>query len=524
MDLFGTAGIRGSATDRVTPELALAVGRAVAAEVRADAEGRPDAEGDAGGRDDEGDAGGRPAEVVAARDGRVTGGALAAAMESGLASGGVRVLRAGRLPTPALAHASRGRYGVMLTASHNPPTDNGIKLFRDGSEFDREAERAVEERVAGEAPPAAWDAWTETERVDPLGGYLADVQAYAEGFGAPLDGLRVAVDCGNGMAAPATPTVLRELGAAVVTLNGNVDGHFPGRGSKPTPETLRDLRAFVADANEGVDHPGRQRPDAEGDGDGDAEGFAFGIGHDGDADRIVIVDADGEVVHEDTVLALLAERYTRESDAADPVVVTTPNASGRIDERVREAGGRVERVRLGALHEGIAAVRADAAEAGALGEAGAVGEAGAAGEVGTGTRVVFAAEPWKHVHVGLGEWIDGVASAAVIARLVADEGLDGLREPITERPYRKVSVECPDDAKAGAMERLETALPAAFPDATASTEHGVRLEFPDASWALVRPSGTEPYVRVYAESDAVDDLIADVEAVVEEAVAAADDA
>ncbi|MDZ5811205.1 phosphomannomutase [Halorubrum sp. AD140] len=501
MDLFGTAGIRGSATERVTPELALAVGRAVAAEVRNDAEAGVNRTGD--------EPRPRPVEVVLARDGRVTGPALAAAMESGLASGGVRVLRAGQLPTPALAHASQGRYGVMLTASHNPPTDNGIKLFRDGSEFDREAERAVEERVAGEESPAAWDEWTGAERVDPLDGYLADVRAYAERFGAPLDGLRIAVDCGNGMGGPATPTVLRRLGAEVVTLNGNVDGHFPGRGSKPTPETLRDLRAFVADANEGVTDPGR--PSAGGDGDdgaesdGDAGGFAFGIGHDGDADRIVIVDADGEVVHEDTVLAVLAERYTRESDAADPVVVTTPNASGRIDERVREAGGRVERVRLGALHEGIAAVR----------EA-----AGASAD----TRVVFAAEPWKHVHVAFGEWIDGVASAAVIARLVADEGLGALREPVTERPYRKVSVGCPDEAKAGAMERLEVTLPDAFPDATVNTEHGVRLEFPDASWTLVRPSGTEPYVRVYAESGDVDELVAEVERVVTAAVAAAGDA
>ncbi|WP_423997397.1 phosphomannomutase [Halorubrum trapanicum] len=507
MDLFGTAGIRGGVEERVTPSLALAVGRAVGAEIRS--------------RSEESLSESTPEPtVVLARDGRVTGPALAAATEAGLAAGGVEVRRAGRLPTPAIAHASRGRYGVMLTASHNPPTDNGIKLFRDGTEFDRDAERAVEERVADEESVAPWDEWTEATRTDPLDGYLADVREYAAEFGAPLDGLRVAVDCGNGMSAPATPTVLRELGADVVTLNGNVDGHFPGRGSKPTPETLADLRAFVADANEGVEEPGRPS-ETGGDGDEEAEGFAFGIGHDGDADRIVIVDADGEVVHEDTVLAVLAERYTRESDATDPVVVTTPNASGRIDERVREAGGRVERVRLGALHEGIAAVREDAAEAGALGEAGAVGESGAAGEVGDDTRVVFAAEPWKHIHVAFGGWIDGVASAAVIARLVADEGLDALRAPVTERPYRKVSVSCPDDAKESVMDRLETALPDAFPEAAVDTDHGVRLEFEDASWTLVRPSGTEPYVRVYAESDDVDDLVGEVQGVVEDAVAAA---
>ncbi|RAW45806.1 phosphomannomutase [Halorubrum sp. 48-1-W] len=481
MELFGTAGVRGRVEERVTPELALAVGRAVAAEVR-----------DRGGED--------PPAVVLARDGRVSGPAIAAATEAGLASGGAKVLRAGTLPTPALAHASRGRYGVMLTASHNPPSDNGIKLFCDGVEFDRDLELAIEARVEAEEPPTAWDAWTEPDRVDTLAGYLEDVREYATAFdvGAEesavgLDGLRIAVDCGNGMSGPATPTVLRELGATVVTVNGNVDGHFPGRGSKPTPESLRDLRAFVADANEGIDAPGRE-----------GEGFAFGIGHDGDADRIVVVDADGEVVHEDTVLAILAERYVAVSDTADPVVVTTPNASGRIDERVRTAGGRVERVRLGALHEGIAAVR---------------GEARGSGD---DAEVVFAAEPWKHVHVAFGGWIDGVCSAAVIARLVAAQGLESLREPVTERPYRKVSVDCPDDRKAAAMDRLRERLPEVFPEATVNTDHGVRLEFPDASWTLVRPSGTEPYVRVYAESDEVDDLVESVGSVVEAAVAGSD--
>lgn len=495
MDLFGTAGIRGSAETRVTPELAMAVGRAVAAEIRDPSSGGESVKGAR-----------LSDEVVLARDGRVTGPAITAAVAAGLASGGVDVRQAGQLPTPGLAHASQGRFGVMVTASHNPPADNGIKLFRDGTEFDRDAELAVERRVAGDEHPADWDEWCVPGPIDVLDTYLAAVREYAERFGRELDGLRVAVDCGNGMAGVATPTVLRELGADVVTLNGNVDGHFPGRGSKPTPETLRDLRGFIADANEGVDSPGRPRSGEEREMDGPADGFAFGIGHDGDADRIVIVDADGSVVHEDTVLAILAAHYTRESDVTDPVVVTTPNASGRIDERVREAGGRVERVRLGALHEGIAAVRA-AAE-----------PADDTNPDADETRVVFAAEPWKHIHVEFGEWIDGVASAAVLSRLVADVGVDGLREPVTERPYRKVSVECPDDAKADVMDRLASALPAAFADADVNTDHGVRLEFDDASWTLVRPSGTEPYVRVYAESDDVEGLVESVQQVVSNAV------
>lgn len=448
MDLFGTAGIRGSARSRVTPDLALTVGRA--AGLHADT-----------------------AEFVVGRDGRETGDALEAAMAAGLESAGVDVRLVGQVPTPALAWASRGRHGVMVTASHNPPADNGIKLFADGVEYGDAAETAIEARVDDEEDPVAWDAWGARERLDVIDDYRGAVVDYARGHGAPLDGLRIACDCGNGMAARAVPQTLRELGADVVALNANVDGHFSGRPSKPTPETVRDLRAFVAD--------------------GDAD---IGLAHDGDADRIVVVDGDGEVVHEDTVLAVLAEHYTRVSDVADPMVVTTPNASGRIDERVRAAGGRTERVRLGALHEGIASAR------------------DADGDV------VFAAEPWKHIHTHFGGWIDGVASAAVLARLIADAGgLDALRDPVTERPYRKLSVECPDDAKPAVMDALGDALPAAFPDADVSTAYGVRLTFPDDAWTLVRPSGTEPYVRLYAESENVDALVDDVRTVVEDAIA-----
>ncbi|WP_256686533.1 phosphomannomutase [Halococcus qingdaonensis] len=437
MNLFGTAGIRGSATERVTPSLALAVGRAAGTDA-------PNT------------------EFVIARDGRETGSALLAALEAGLESAGADVRRAGTLPTPALAFASRGRRGIMVTASHNPPTDNGLKLFTDGQEYGDDAEARIEERVDARDPPASWDEWGHTEHVEPLVAYRTYVADYAHEHGGSLDGTTISVDCGNGMASRATPQVLSALGANVTGVNANVDGHFPARGSKPTPETLAEFREFVAD--------------------GETE---LGFAHDGDADRVVVLDGDGEIVHEDTIVAILAERYTRTSNAGDPVVVTTPNASSRIDERVAEAGGRVERVRLGALHEGIAAARAAGDE---------------------DTAVVFAAEPWKHIHPALGPWIDGVASAATLARLVAETGLDTLREPVAERPYRKVSVDCPDERKEAVMDELAESLGETFPDGERSTAHGVRIELDDG-WVLVRPSGTEPKVRVYAESERVDALV-----------------
>jgi len=447
MALFGTAGIRGDAATEVTPSFALSVGRAAAAD------------GDV---------------FVLGRDGRETGSALAAAVEAGLESGGADVVRVGQVPTPALAYASRGRRGVMVTASHNPPTDNGLKLLVDGSEYEAAAEGTVTDRVEAGTEPVEWTGWGDGTREAVLEDYRADVANYARHLVGDCSGLRVAVDCGNGMAGLAAPQVLRMLDAHVVALNANADGHFPARPSKPTPESLSALRAFVAD--------------------GDAD---LGIGHDGDADRIVVVDADGEVVHEDSVLAILGSFYTRTSDVADPVVVTTPNASGRIDDRVTAAGGRVERVRLGALHEGIDA----ALSAG-----------------GDDVEVVFAGEPWKHVHTAWGPWIDGVASAAVVAARVAREGLETLRAPIDEKPYRKVSVPCPDDRKDRVVARIEERLPAAFPDTELDSEYGVRLAFDDGAWTLVRPSGTEPYVRIYAESESVEDLVAEVRAVVEAAV------
>jgi len=242
MKLFGTAGIRGRVDERVTPELALEVGRAAGAD---------------GG------------EFAVGHDGRVTSPALADAVASGLASAGADVVRLGQLPTPGLAYASQGRRGVMVTASHNPPTDNGLKLFVDGKEYAGDAESRIEERIDEAVGPVAWDSWGDSSRAEVLTEYRTTVTDYAAEYGADPEGTTVAVDCGNGMGSVGTPLVLRSLGAGVCATEANVDGHFPARGSKPTPETLSEFCSFVAETD-----------------------AAFGFGHDGDADRIVVVEAE----------------------------------------------------------------------------------------------------------------------------------------------------------------------------------------------------------------------------------------
>ncbi|MEF8975936.1 MAG: phosphomannomutase [Halapricum sp.] len=449
MELFGTTGIRGPVDEKVTPELALAVGRA---------------------------AGQYGEEFVIARDGRVTGPAIVAALEAGLESAGADVVRGGVLPTPALSFATSGRHGIMVTASHNPPTDNGIKFFIDGEEYTTADEQRIENTLDEEPSSVRWNEWGSQSHEEILGSYLDAVVDYTSQFGAPLDGTTVAVDCGNGVSALGTPQVLRRLGAGVHTLHANVDGHFPGRQSKPTPESLEGLCQYVAARDE----------------------ITLGFGHDGDADRIVVVDENGDIVHEDTILAVLSEHFTAASDVEDPVVVTTPNVSGRVDERVEARGGRVVRTALGTLHEGIAEVLEEGTDE---------------------TEVVFAGEPWKCIHPELGIWTDGITTAAVLARLVAAESLDSLTEPVVERPLLKDPVDCPEGAKADAMAELETVLPEEYPDGSVSLDYGVRIELPDGSWFLVRPSGTEPYIRVYAESDDIESLINDVTDTVERVVA-----
>lgn len=441
---FGTAGIRGDVTATMTPKSAVAVGRAIAE--MADT-------------------------IVVGRDGRTSSPALARAVGAGVLSGGAKLLHVGMVPTPALAWASKDRIGVMITASHNPASDNGIKLFNDGEEFDEQEEDLVESTVAKQPAPVEWNQWHECRRQDVLETYRRAVSTYLSSFGEDPDDLVVGIDCGNGMGGLVTPKLLRDMGATVKAFNASPDGHFPARSSKPTARSLKVFSETIACSE-----------------------IDIGLAHDGDADRLVVLDKQGTIVHEDTILAIIAHHFVDGSDDPEPIVITTPNASTRIDDRVNAAGGSVERTKLGGLHEGIANATAN-----------------------TQNTVVFAAEPWKHIHPQLGGWIDGIASAGLIVRLAAAAGgLARLRDPIREQPYRKMSFPCPDNHKADVLKGLTKSLPVAYPNASVDTSHGLRLSWADGSWTLLRPSGTEAKFRIYFEAPELEPRLGEIVSIVEE--------
>ncbi|WP_297495497.1 phosphoglucosamine mutase [Thermococcus sp.] len=422
MKLFGTAGIRGRLWEKVTPELAMKVGMAIGTY--------------------------RGGKAVVARDGRTSSVMLKNALVSGLLASGMEVLDADLIPTPALAWATRehGDAGIMITASHNPPTDNGIKVFNgDGTEFYVEQERRLERIIfSGKFRRAKWN---EIKTVKPL-------DVVDEYIGAVLDfvshetSLRVLYDGANGSGSVLAPYLLREMGAKVFSVNAHVDGHFPGRKPEPRYENIAYLGKLVKEL--GVD---------------------LAIAQDGDADRIAVFDEKGNYVDEDTVIALFAKHYVEENGGG--VVVTSINTGSRIDEVVEKAGGKVVRVPLGQPHDGIKRYKA-----------------------------IFAGEPWKLVHPKFGNWIDSFVTMALLIKMIDENGpLSKLASEIPVYYLRKDNVPCPDEFKAKVVEsarkKLEEVLGGEIKEVL--TISGFRFNLRDGSWVLVRPSGTEPKVRVVVE-------------------------
>ncbi len=422
--IFGTDGVRGLANADVTAELALDLSVA-AAHVLADVGAF---------------AGHRPTAVVG-RDPRASGEFLSAAVVAGLASAGVDVLDAGVLPTPAIAFLtadSGADLGVMLSASHNPMPDNGIKFFsRGGTKLPDELEDAIERRMR-----ETWQRPTGAAvgRVRPFAGaaesYVAHLLSVVPHR---LDGLKVVVDCANGAASEVSPAALRAAGAEVVVIGAEPDGLNINEGCGSTH--LESLRAAV------VEHAA------------DA-----GIAHDGDADRCLAVDATGEVVDGDQIMAILALALRdRGRLAHDTLVATVMSNLGlllameaeRITVRQTAVGDRyvLEEMRAGGFNLG--------------------GEQSG--------HVVLA----DHASTG-----DGVLSGLMLLSRMAETGrsLADLASVVERLPQVLVNVADVDKARADDDETVAAAV------ADAKVELGGRGR------VLLRPSGTEALVRVMVEA------------------------
>ncbi|MFD1859665.1 phosphoglucosamine mutase [Aeromicrobium camelliae] len=438
--IFGTDGVRGLANRDLTAELAVDLSVAAAHVL-----------GEAGAFADQ-----RPTAVVA-RDPRASGEFLEAAVVAGLASAGVDVHRLGVVPTPGTAYLTAllaADMGVMISASHNPMPDNGIKfLARGGQKLADEIEEAIERRLA-----EPWDRPTGAH-VGRVGDSHAGLGAYVKHLAGSveerLEGLKVVLDCANGAAVEAAPEAFRTLGAEVVAIHAEPDGLNINEGCGSThPE---DLQRAVVELGADV-------------------GFAF----DGDADRCLAVDAQGNLVDGDQILAILALRAQRDGRLAHDTVVATVMSNLGLSLALDAAGLTLVRTSVGDRYV-LEAMRAGGFTLG--------------GE--------------QSGHVIMSDFAttgDGTLTAVHLAAemVVSGRPMSDLAAVVTRLPQVLVNVADVDKSRAATDPVLQGEIAAAT------------AKLGDTGRVLLRPSGTEPVVRVMveapteSEANEVADHLADV--------------
>ncbi len=435
---FGTDGVRGVANSDLTPELVVALGRAAARVLHAD-------------------------RFLVGRDTRVSGPMLQGALSAGLAAEGVEVLDLGVLPTPGVAWASaaESRPAAMISASHNPFPDNGIKFFLSGGrklshEIEQRLEDELDKLLTAEGLSLAGPTGAGLGRVhasDGSSGYAAALAATLDGRG--LDGLSVVLDCANGAACAVGPAVFADLGAEVVVLNDSPDGVNINRDAGSNhPEGL--AAAVVA------------------------TGADAGLAFDGDADRVVAVDHTGAVVDGDQLIAICALDRQARGLLADDTVVVTVMANLGFRQAMRSHGITLVETKVGDRYV------LEALEQGGWSLGGE--QSG---------HVVFR---------DLATTGDGILTGLQALDVMGRTGrsLEELSRVMTRLPQVLRNLRVTDrgglDRAPGLQEEIDS----------------VRRRLGDEGRILIRPSGTEPVVRVMVEAPTVDDA----EAVCDELCAA----
>ncbi len=446
--LFGTNGVRGRINDEMTPELALRLARAVGTVLG-------------------------PGEIAISRDSRRGGTMLTNAVRSGLLSTGCSVVDIGPSPTPTLQFMIPRLNcvgGIMITASHNPPEFNGIKVMgADGIEVSREVESSIEDVYFNSSfRKADWAEIGSTRNYDrAIEQYISAIESHVDAEAIHKRSLTVVVDGANSVGSLVTPILMRELGCTVISLNSQLDGAFPGRNPEPTPENIVHLAEVVR-----------------------STGADLGIAHDGDADRATFVDENGRILWGDQSFAIVASRVLARKSGS---TLVTPVSSGRLIEDVaRNAGAKIDWTVVGSV---VVSHR--------LKETGA--------ELGGEENGGVFYPPHQPVR-------DGAMTAAQIVEIMSVEN-KSLSEIVNELPQyysTKIKVSVPSEIKTRLLEPLLELTK----DNERITIDGIKLIYKDG-WVLLRPSGTEPLWRCFAEGktqEAADRLCEKGKKLIEEAI------
>lgn len=407
--MFGTSGIRGIYGKDVTEDLALKISNAFA-------------EG----------------ELFVARDLRSSGIPLSLAVSAGALACGSDVIDVGIAPTPTLALAAKKSRGIMVTASHNPPEYNGLKLIENGKEIGKKLEREVVKRYSGPLRKGGLGDFSHNNEC---------VQKHKELILSMVDsGIirkkapRIIADC-NGAAAVITPYLLSELGCSVVSVNSSLECF--NRPSEPNQENLKHLSALVRES-----------------------GADFGIGHDGDGDRCVIIDEKGEMLPFDVQLAMMIEHEL--SKSGNKKIVSTVEASLTIREVVRQAGGKIEITPVGSTYVGEAIERSGA---------------------------LFGGEPCgEYVYADGVHVPDAPMAVAKFAEIFCSKGrFSQLRKGYKQNFMAREKFPAKDKRKTVTEFKKRICT-----DGKIRDDDGIRVD-EDDGWFLVRSSGTEPIVRLTME-------------------------
>ena len=394
-------------------------------------------------------------KILVGYDGRHSSPIVAKIVSSALNYSGLDCYMAGLVPTPCLEYATKKLCydgGLMITASHNPPQYNGIKpVASDGVEISREDERKIEQ-IFDEKN------WTKPgvfgksfEETNVISTYIAGITSLIDVDSIKAKKFKVCLDLGNGAQSVTARQLCEKLECDVHTINEEINGDFSGRGSEPTPQNLEELSNLVIDTNSN-----------------------FGIAFDGDGDRSIFCDETGKILTGDSSALLLCDYLLQQYPNSQ--VVTCLNSGNVIENIVKKSNSRVVRTKVGSVEVSRRMVNDDAL-------------------VGYEENGGFMFGNHNHVR-------DGAMTLALMLDLLSKSELN-LSQNIQNLPpsfTTKTKMECSlEQSKIVISELLKE-----FPDS--NTSDGIKIQVDENNWVMIRPSGTEPIIRIYGESNSQQNL------------------